>query len=65
MDTDVDLDLNTTTFMDAGAVGLLVVFRARVLEQTPKARIRLLNAAPIVRRILQMSRAEALFEFSP
>jgi anti-anti-sigma regulatory factor len=62
---DVDIDLRTTTFMDAGAVGLLIAFRRDVLERHPKARVRLLHAAPIVRRVLELSRAADLFEFAP
>lgn len=63
--SDVDLDLGTTSLMDAGAVGLLLAFRRRVKQANPKARVRLLNAAPIVRRILKISRVEDLFEFAP
>lgn len=63
--SDVDLDLGTTSLMDAGAVGLLLAFRRRVKQANPEARVRLLNAAPIVRRILKISRVEELFEFAP
>lgn len=63
--TDVELDLTGTTFMDAGAVGLLIVFRRRLLDKNPKARVTLIGATPIVRRVLQISKAEDLFEFAP
>lgn len=63
--TDVELDLRSTTFMDAGAVGLLIVFRRRLVEKNPKARVTLIGAAPIVRRVLQISKSEELFEFAP
>lgn len=64
-DGDVEIDLSTTTFMDAGAIGLLIAFRRRLLDANPKARVHLIHAAPIVRRVLELSRAEDLFEFSP
>jgi anti-anti-sigma factor len=63
-DADVELDLSTTTFMDAGAVGLLIAFRRRVLEKNRNARVRLIGATPIVRRVLQLSKAEELFDFT-
>lgn len=62
---DIDLDLGTTSLMDAGAVGLLVAFRSRVSNSHPSARVRLLNAAPIVRRILSVAGVEKLFDFFP
>jgi anti-anti-sigma factor len=65
VDADVDIDLTTTTFMDAGAVGLLIAFRRRVLNKNPNARVRLIGASRIVRRVLELSKAEELFEFSP
>ncbi len=62
---DVEIELGTTTFMDAGAIGLLIAFRRRLLEQNAKVRVRLLNATPIVRRVLQLSKADDLFDFAP
>lgn len=62
---DVEIDLSTTTFMDAGAIGLLIAFRRRVLDAHPKARVRLIQVAPIVRRVLELAKAGDLFDFSP
>jgi anti-anti-sigma factor len=64
-DTDIEIDLSSTTFMDAGAVGLLIAFRRRVLEKNRNARVRLTGASRIVRRVLQLSKAEELFDFAP
>jgi anti-anti-sigma factor len=64
-DTDIEIDLSSTTFMDAGAVGLLISFRRRILEKNRRARVRLIGASPIVRRGLQLSKAEELFDFAP
>jgi anti-anti-sigma factor len=63
--TDVDVDLKATTFMDAGAIGLLIVFRRRLLDADPNSRVRLLNVPPIVRRVLEISGAAKLFEIAP
>lgn len=62
---DVELDLRATTFMDAGAIGLLIGFRRRLLDEAPDARMRLLNAPPIVRRVLILAGGESLFEITP
>lgn len=62
---DVDVDLKATTFMDAGAIGLLIVFRRRLLNADPNTRVRLLNVPSIVRRVLEISGADALFEIPP
>ncbi|HEV3153544.1 MAG TPA: STAS domain-containing protein [Candidatus Baltobacteraceae bacterium] len=59
---DVDLDLRETTFIDAGAAGLLVSFRNRVRNRYPKAHVRLVNVPPIVRRLLQVSGTAEAFE---
>lgn len=64
-DTDIELDLSATSLMDAGAVGLLAAFRRRVVSRNPRAKVRLLNAAPIVRKILSVSKVDALFELVP
>jgi anti-anti-sigma factor len=63
--SEVVIDLSRVTFMDAGAVGLLLVFRKRVYEYDPKGRVTLLNTPKIVRRVLSIAHAEDLFEFSP
>jgi len=62
---DVDLDLRETTFIDAGAAGLLVSFRNRVRARHPDARVRLLNVQPIVRRLLEVSGTAGAFEILP
>jgi anti-anti-sigma factor len=62
---NVTIDLHRTTFMDAGAVGLLLAFRRRVREIDPQARVTLKNTPPIVRRVLQLARAAELFDFTP
>ena len=59
---DVDIDFRDTTFIDAGAAGLLLAFRRRLVERVPSARIRLINVPPIVRRLLQVSGAAGAFE---
>ena len=61
-DGDVDIDLRETTFMDAGAAGLLVAFRNRVRSRYPDARVRLLNVCPIVLRLLQVSGTAGAFD---
>lgn len=61
-DTDIDLDLSATSLMDAGAIGLLAAFRRRVVIHNPRAKVRLINAAPIVRKILAVSQVDELFD---
>lgn len=61
---DVTIDLARITFMDAGAIGLLLGFRRRVRETNRRARVTLLNTPPIVMRVLKLSRADDLFEFA-
>ncbi len=61
---DVIIDLNHITFMDAGAVGLLLAFRRRVRESNRQARVTLRNTPTIVMRVLKLSRADQLFEFT-
>lgn len=61
--SDVDLDLSTTSLMDAGAIGLLIALRHRVQQSNPNAVVRLHNVAPIVERVLKICRADELFEF--
>lgn len=61
---DVIIDLNRITFMDAGAIGLLLSFRRRVRENNENARVTLRNTPPIVMRVLKLSRADQLFEFT-
>lgn len=65
LSSEVIIDLSRVTFMDAGAVGLLLAFRKRVYEYNPKARVTLRNTPQIVRRVLSIAHAEDLFDFSP
>lgn len=65
LSSKVIIDLSRVTFMDAGAVGLLLAFRKRVYEYDPKARVTLRNTPQIVRRVLSIAHAEDLFDFSP
>lgn len=65
LSSEVIIDLSRVTFMDAGAVGLLLAFRKRVYEYDPKARVTLRNTPQIVRRVLGIAHAEDLFDFSP
>jgi anti-anti-sigma factor len=58
---DVLIDMSEVTLMDAGSVGLLIALRHRLLEQSPNARVFLLNASRIVRRVLDLSGAKDLF----
>lgn len=60
----ITLDLSTTIFMDAGAVGLLIGFAKRVRRIHPGARITLTNASPIVRRVMRLTAADKLFDLT-
>lgn len=62
LDGDIDLDLRETTFMDAGAIGLLLTLRRRLARRHPGAHIRLLNVPPIIQRVLHISGAAEAFE---
>lgn len=64
-DMDIELDLGATSLMDAGAVGLLAAFRRRIVSKNPRAKVRLVNARPIVRKVLALSELDALFELVP
>ncbi len=62
LDGDVDIDFRKTTFMDAGAVGLLLTTRHRLARRHPQAQMRLLNVPPIIAKVLQISGAAEAFE---
>lgn len=62
---EIIIDLSRVTFMDAGAVGLLLAFRKRVYERDRNARVTLRSTPHIVRRVLEIAHAEDLFEFTP
>lgn len=59
---DVDIDFRDTTFMDAGALGLLLAFKKRLEENDAAARVRLVNLPAIVRRLLQVSGTAEVFD---
>ena len=61
---DVVLDMRAVTFMDAGSAALLIALRKRQSAKNPKARVILLHAPVIVVRVLELSGAKDLFEFS-
>jgi len=61
---NVTLDLSRTTFMDAGAIGLLLALRRRVQQASPRARVTLHKTPAIVRRLLELSHADDLFDFT-
>jgi anti-anti-sigma factor len=58
---DLLIDMSDVTLMDAGSVGQLIALRHRMLEQTPKARVILLNVSRIVQRVLDLAGAKDLF----
>jgi len=62
---DVEIDLRNTTFMDAGAIGLLLALRRRLQARDPVARVHLVNVPPIVRRLLQISGTADAFGVRP
>lgn len=61
---DLTIDLSATTLLDAGSVALLIALRHRLQERTPGARVILLNAPRIVKRVLELCEAAGLFEFT-
>lgn len=50
--------------MDAGSIALLIGLKHRLNERTPGARVILLNAPRIVKRVVELSGAADLFVFS-
>jgi anti-anti-sigma factor len=61
--SDVAIDLRETVFLDAGAVALLIGLHRRLSRRTPDARVVLLNAPRLVRRVIELSNAQNLFDF--
>lgn len=61
---DVTIDLSGTVLMDAGSIALLIGLKHRLNERTPGARVILLNAPRIVKRVVELSGAADLFVFS-
>ena len=58
---DITLDMSGVTLVDAGCAAMLIGLRRRLRERTPKARVILLNAPRIVRRVLELCGAADLF----
>lgn len=61
----VTIDMTATTLIDAGSAALLMALQRRVQQCNPKARVTLLNAPRIVRRVLRLCGAGGLFDFTP
>ena len=59
---DVEIDFCNTAFIDAGAAGLLLALRRRVIARYPDAKVRLVNVPRIVQRLLQVSGTAEAFE---
>ena len=62
---DVTIDMSEVTLLDAGSAALLILLQRRLQDQTPGARVILTNTAPIVRRLIDLCGATALFVFVP
>ncbi|HET9096833.1 MAG TPA: STAS domain-containing protein [Candidatus Baltobacteraceae bacterium] len=58
---DITLDMSGVTLVDAGCAAMLIGLQRRLQERTPKARVILLNAPRIVRRVLELCGAADLF----
>lgn len=61
---DVTIDMTGVTLVDAGCASVLIALRHRLQERDPKARVILVNAPRIVRRVLDLCGAAGLFVFS-
>lgn len=61
---DVTIDMSGTTLIDAGSAALLIGLQHRLTQRTPRARVILLNAPPIVKRVLELCGASELFVFA-
>jgi anti-anti-sigma regulatory factor len=60
---DVTIDMRGTTLIDAGSAALLISLRHRLIERTPDARVILMNAPRVVKRVLELCGAKGLFVF--
>lgn len=58
---DITLDMSRVTLVDAGCAAMLIGLQRRLQERTPNARVILLNAPRIVRRVLELCGAADLF----
>lgn len=61
---DITIDLRGITLMDAGSAALLIALKHRLNERVPGARVILLDAPRIVRRVFEICGAEDLFVFA-
>ena len=61
---EITIDLSGVTLMDAGSAALLIALQHRVAQHSPNARVTLLNAPRIVKRVLDLCRASDLFVFA-
>lgn len=64
LNDDITLDMTGVTLVDAGCAGLLIMLQRRLQERTPNARVILVNTPRIVRRVLELCGAAALFVFT-
>jgi anti-anti-sigma factor len=57
----IDIDLSLTDFIDCGGLGALVAVRNCARNRNAEATVRLLNPAGTTRRLLKLTRMDALF----
>jgi anti-anti-sigma factor len=57
----IDIDLSQTGFVDCGGVGALVALRNSARHRNAQVTVRLLNPAATTRRLLKLTRMDALF----
>jgi anti-anti-sigma regulatory factor len=61
---DITIDMSRVTLMDAGAASLLIALQHRLRERNPKANVILQGTPRIVKRVLELCGAGALFVFA-
>lgn len=61
---DITIDMSGVTLVDAGCAAVLIALQRRLHERAPKARVILVNAPRIVRRVLELCGAVDLFVFA-
>jgi anti-anti-sigma factor len=52
----IDIDLAQTRRLDCGGVGALIALRNRARERDASIQVRLLNASPLIRQLLELTR---------
>ena len=57
---NIDIDLSQVQFMDSAGLGALVALRKTAVERNGK--VRLLNPAPHVQQVLELTRLHRVFE---